>query len=86
MNDSQPSGNPLPSDPPSPPVCEICGRTDPVAIGDRWLCADCIAVAGSCCPEFGAFDAATAAVDCEQPEAERAGDGAVSDSSGVQPD
>jgi len=53
-----------------------------VAIGDRWLCADCIAVAGSCCPEFGAFDAATAAVDCEQPEAERA----VSDSSGVQPD
>jgi hypothetical protein len=71
---------------PNPPVCEACGQPDALQVGDRWLCANCIAVAGSCCPEFGAFDAATAAVDFEQPEAERAGDGAVSDSSGVQPD
>ena len=38
-------------------VCEVCGRPDAVRMGDRWLCPDCVAIAGSCCPEFGAWDA-----------------------------
>lgn len=42
---------------PNPPVCETCGRPDALQVGDRWLCPDCLAVAGSCCPEFGAWDA-----------------------------
>ncbi|MBX7211578.1 MAG: hypothetical protein K1X78_24945 [Verrucomicrobiaceae bacterium] len=37
--------------------CEACGRHDPIRMGDRWLCAECISTAGSCCPEFGAWDA-----------------------------
>lgn len=38
-------------------VCEACGHGEAIFIGDRWICADCISVAGSCCPEFGAWDA-----------------------------
>lgn len=38
-------------------VCEACGRGDALFMGGRWICADCISVAGSCCPEFGAWDA-----------------------------
>lgn len=41
----------------SDPVCEACGCPDVVRIADRWLCPDCISAAGSCCPEFGAWDA-----------------------------
>jgi len=41
----------------SDPVCEACGRDEALLMGDRWICADCISVAGSCCPEFGAWDA-----------------------------
>lgn len=42
---------------PTTACCEACGRHDPVLMGDRWLCAECISAAGSCCPEFGAWDA-----------------------------
>lgn len=51
------------TDSPTPPapepdaVCEACGRPVAVRMGDRWLCPDCISAAGSCCPEFGAWDA-----------------------------
>jgi len=45
--------------PESDAVCEACGRPDAVRMGDRWLCPDCISAAGSCCPEFGAWDAWT---------------------------
>lgn len=38
-------------------VCEACGRFGAVRMGDRLLCQECISVAGSCCPEFGAWDA-----------------------------
>ena len=31
------------------PVCEECGSYDAVAVGDRWLCVDCYAIAGSSC-------------------------------------
>jgi cystathionine beta-lyase len=43
--------------PESDAVCEACGRSDAVRMADRWLCPDCISTAGSCCPEFGAWDA-----------------------------
>lgn len=39
-----------------PGGCERCGRLDVVPYGDLWLCADCVHTAGSCCPEFGAWD------------------------------
>ncbi len=38
-------------------ACEACGRFGAVRMGDRLLCPECISVAGSCCPEFGAWDA-----------------------------
>jgi cystathionine beta-lyase/cystathionine gamma-synthase len=38
-------------------ICEACGHLGAVRMGDRWLCPDCISAAGSCCPEFGAWDA-----------------------------
>lgn len=47
----------MPATPPATPCCEACGRADAVAMGDRWLCAECISIAGSCCPEFGSWDA-----------------------------
>lgn len=34
-------------------ACESCGRHDAVQIGDCWLCVNCYAESGSCCPEFG---------------------------------
>jgi hypothetical protein len=37
-------------------VCERCGAPLAEQIGDHWLCTDCCAVAGACCPEFGADD------------------------------
>jgi hypothetical protein len=37
-------------------VCEECGATGAVNVGDRWLCENCYVQAGSCCPEFGASD------------------------------
>ncbi len=42
--------------------CELCGRFGALRMADRLLCPDCCANSGSCCPEFGAFDAATAAL------------------------
>jgi len=53
MNSTSPTG-PLPV---PEGICEMCGRPDAIRMGDRWLCPDCISVAGSCCPEFGAWDA-----------------------------
>jgi hypothetical protein len=35
-------------------VCEECGRYGAFEFDTRTLCADCYAVCGSCCPEFGA--------------------------------
>lgn len=37
-------------------ACDRCGRSDTVPCGDRWLCEECIAIAGSCCLEFGSDD------------------------------
>lgn len=37
-------------------VCEECGRSDAVRVGDRVLCADCFSLHGSCCPELGKDD------------------------------
>lgn len=39
------------------PTCERCGRYGAVRLGDSWLCPDCVDIAGSCCPEFGSWDA-----------------------------
>ncbi|MDW8308468.1 MAG: hypothetical protein RMK20_03750 [Verrucomicrobiales bacterium] len=47
--------------------CDSCGRFGAFALGGRWLCSDCYAASGSCCPEFGAFDAATCAVEASAP-------------------
>ena len=57
MTLSASAGERLPGSAPTPPACEVCGRPDALQVGDRWLCPDCLAVAGSCCPEFGAWDA-----------------------------
>ena len=38
-------------------TCERCGRYGAIQMGDHRLCPDCLDVAGSCCPEFGAWDA-----------------------------
>ena len=54
MNSTPSAATPAPE---SNAVCEACGRPDAVRMGDRWLCPDCISTAGSCCPEFGAWDA-----------------------------
>ncbi len=37
--------------------CELCGAPGALAVGGRHLCPECIQVSGSCCPEFGAWDA-----------------------------
>lgn len=37
---------------PPTPCCEACGRPEALQMGHRWLCAECISVAGSCCSEF----------------------------------
>jgi hypothetical protein len=36
--------------------CDRCGGPSPFDFGDRRVCADCYAVCGSCCLEFGADD------------------------------
>jgi hypothetical protein len=51
--------NSIPPRPDPDMTCEACGQFGAVHMGDRWLCADCISAAGSCCPEFGAWDACT---------------------------
>ena len=42
---------------PAPAWCESCGRPEAILMGGRHLCLECISIAGSCCPEFGAWDA-----------------------------
>ncbi|MFN0079392.1 MAG: hypothetical protein ACKVY0_23245 [Prosthecobacter sp.] len=42
---------------PVPACCEACGSPEAVQMAHRWLCLECISAAGSCCPEFGAWDA-----------------------------
>ncbi len=37
-------------------VCDACGRFGAFHFGERTLCQDCYAGAGSCCPEFGKDD------------------------------
>lgn len=37
-------------------ACERCGVETDIRIDDRWLCAECYAISGSCCAEFGADD------------------------------
>lgn len=44
-------------------TCDLCGRFGAFVVAGRRLCADCYVNSGSCCPEFGAFDAATRAVE-----------------------
>ena len=58
-NDPEPDCGPASPEVPSEPrvVCEACGCSNAVQVGDRWLCPDCVSIAGSCCPEFGAWDA-----------------------------
>jgi hypothetical protein len=36
--------------------CDRCARFGAIEVGDRRLCEECYACAGSCCPEFGADD------------------------------
>ncbi len=59
MNANTPNSEPVPCPPPrrEEQVCEQCGRFGAQAWGDRLLCPDCVALCGSCCPEFGAWDA-----------------------------
>jgi hypothetical protein len=37
-------------------TCDRCGSRGAYELGDRRVCADCYAVCGSCCLEFGADD------------------------------
>lgn len=37
-------------------ACERCGRFGALSVGERLLCPDCHAIAGSCCLEFASDD------------------------------
>lgn len=62
IEERQPFGSGAP-DSQAETACDLCGRFGAFVVAGRRLCADCYVNSGSCCPEFGAFDAATRAVE-----------------------
>jgi hypothetical protein len=38
------------------PICERCGKSGAVQMGERTLCQDCYFACNSCCGEFGGDD------------------------------